>query len=48
MNADLLAMFGGAGLPNVGSGRGENEGKTILNFKAGRMTPELQPVSSHG
>jgi len=43
MNADLLAMFGGAGLPNVGSGRGENEGKTILNFKAGRMTPELQP-----
>jgi len=43
MNADLLAMFGGAGLPNVGSSRGGNEGKTILNFKAGRMTTELQP-----
>lgn len=40
MNADLLAMFGGAGLPNVGNRR--NEGKTILSFKAGRMTTELQ------
>merc|ERR1740122_293944 len=42
MNADLLAMFGGAGLPNVGSNR-RSEGKTILNFKAGRMTTELLP-----
>ena len=45
MNADLLAMFGGAGLPNVRSDRGSNEGKEIITLKAGRMTTELQPVS---
>jgi len=43
MNADLLAMFGGAGLPNVRSDRGSNEGKEIITLKAGRMTTELQP-----
>ena len=45
MNADLLAMFGGAGLPNVRSDRGADEGVQIITFQAGRMTTELQPVS---
>jgi len=44
MNADLLAMLGGAGLPVGGSNRRSgDEGKTILSFKAGKMTTELQP-----
>ena len=44
MNAELLAMLGGAGLPGASSSRREEEGKTILTFKAGRMDPVLQPV----
>lgn len=43
MNADLLAMLGGAGLPGPSSSRREEEGKTILSFKAGKMDPVLQP-----
>lgn len=42
MNAELLAMLGGAGLPGAASSRREEEGKTILTFKAGRMDPVLQ------
>ena len=44
-NADILAMLGGAGIPGAGSSRREEEGKTILTFKAGKMDPVLQPVS---
>lgn len=42
MNADFLAMLGGSG-PNVTTSR-RDEGKSILNFKAGKMTAELQEV----
>lgn len=42
-NADILAMLGGAGIPGAGSSRREEEGKTILTFKAGKMDPVLQP-----
>ena len=45
MNADLLAMLGGAGLHGGGSSRREAEAKTILDFKAGKMSTTLQPVS---
>ena len=45
MNADLLAMLGGAGPASVASNRRESEGKTILSFKAGKMNTTLQPVS---
>jgi 26S proteasome regulatory subunit N13 len=42
MNADLLAMLGQ--VPGVsGSNRRENEPKTLLSFKAGKMIAELQP-----
>jgi len=43
MNADLLAMLGGAGPASVASNRRESEGKTILSFKAGKMNTTLQP-----
>lgn len=43
MNADLLAMLGGAGATSVASNRRESEGKTILRFKAGKMNTTLQP-----
>lgn len=43
MNAELLAMLGGSGIPGANSSRREEEGKTILTFKAGRMDPVLQP-----
>lgn len=43
MNADLLAMLGGAGLPGPNSNSQEEEGKTILSFKAGKMDTVLQP-----
>ena len=46
MNADLLAMLGGAGATSVASNRRESEGKTILRFKAGKMNTTLQPVSA--
>ena len=42
MNAELLAMLGQ--VPGVSSRR-ENEPKTLLSFKAGKMIAELQPVS---
>ena len=42
MNAELLAMLGGAG--SVPSRR-EVEAKTLLSFKAGKMTTEKQDVS---
>ena len=45
MNADLLAMLGG-GVPSASASRQEPEGKSILSFKAGKMTTTLQPVSS--
>jgi len=42
MNADLLAMLGQ--VPGVGaSTRRENEPKTLLSFKAGKMIAEVQP-----
>lgn len=43
MNADLLAMLGGAGTTSVASNRRDSEGKTILSFKAGKMNTTLQP-----
>lgn len=43
MNADLLAMLGGAGPASAASNRRESEGKTILSFKAGKMNTTLQP-----
>ena len=43
MNAELLAMLGGS-MPGASSRR-ENEPKTILSFKAGKMIAERQPVS---
>ncbi len=45
MNADLLAMLGGAGLHGGGTSRRETEAKSILDFKAGKMSTTLQPVS---
>lgn len=42
MNAELLAMLGGAG--SVPSRR-EAEPKNLLTFKAGKMTAERQDVS---
>lgn len=42
MNAELLAMLGGAG--SVPSRR-EVESKTLLSFKAGKMTAQRQDVS---
>ena len=42
MNAELLAMLGGAGaVPS----RREAEPKQLLSFKAGKMNAEIQPVS---
>lgn len=41
MSAELLAMLGG--MPVANTSRREEEGKTILTFKAGRMNPVLQP-----
>jgi len=43
MNADLLAMLGGAGPSSASTSRRETEGKTILSFKAGKMNTTLQP-----
>eukprot|EP00560_Eucampia_antarctica_P007958 CAMPEP_0197823984 /NCGR_PEP_ID=MMETSP1437-20131217/1295_1 /TAXON_ID=49252 ORGANISM="Eucampia antarctica, Strain CCMP1452" /NCGR_SAMPLE_ID=MMETSP1437 /ASSEMBLY_ACC=CAM_ASM_001096 /LENGTH=461 /DNA_ID=CAMNT_0043423427 /DNA_START=214 /DNA_END=1599 /DNA_ORIENTATION=+ len=43
MNADLLAMLGGAGLHGGSNSRRENEAKSILSFKAGKMSTTLQP-----
>lgn len=43
MNADLLAMLGGAGVPGSNSSSRNNEGKTLLTFKAGKMTTAIQP-----
>lgn len=43
MNADLLAMLGGAGIHGGSSNRRENEAKSILEFKAGKMSTSLQP-----
>ncbi len=41
MNAELLAMLGGAGaVPS----RREAEPKTLLSFKAGKMNAERQEV----
>ena len=40
----LLAMFGGGGSMMAPSRR-ENEGKSILSFKAGKMNTTLQQVS---
>lgn len=40
MNAELLAMLGGA---NPAPSRREVEPKTLLSFKAGKMTAERQP-----
>jgi hypothetical protein len=42
MNAELLAMLGS--VPGVSSRR-ENEPKTLLSFKAGKLIAERQPVS---
>mmetsp|Transcript_9045 Transcript_9045/g.12873 ORF Transcript_9045/g.12873 Transcript_9045/m.12873 type:complete len:502 (+) Transcript_9045:89-1594(+) len=42
-NADLLAMLGGSFHPGHGLARPENESKTILSFKAGKMTAIKQP-----
>lgn len=43
MNADLLAILGGAGVPGANTSSRNNEGKTILTFKAGKMTTAIQP-----
>ncbi len=43
MNAELLAMLGGAG--SVPSRR-EAEAKNLLSFKAGKMAAERQDVSN--
>lgn len=42
MNAELLAMLGGS-IP-VASRSREAEPKTLLSFKAGKLTAELKPV----
>ena len=48
MNADLLAMLSGGGLPGAGGAGGRNpaeeSGTELLRFKAGRMKAELQQV----
>ena len=44
MNADILAMLGGAGIHGGSSSRRENEAKSILEFKAGKMSTSLKPV----
>lgn len=41
MNAELLAMLGN--VPGVSTGRRENEPKTLLSFKAGKMIATPQP-----
>lgn len=41
MNADFLAMLGGAAGPSSASSR-RDEGKSLLSFKAGKMTAELK------
>ena len=50
MNADLLAMLSGGGLPGAGGAGGRNpaeeSGTELLRFKAGRMKAELQQVCS--
>jgi len=43
MNADILAMLGGAGIHGGSSSRRENEAKSILEFKAGKMSTSLKP-----
>lgn len=43
MSAELLAMLGGA---SAVPSRREAEPKTLLSFKAGKLTEELQPVRS--
>lgn len=45
MNAELLAMLGGS-MPGASSRR-ENEPKTILSFKAGKMIAERQPSGKY-
>ena len=42
MNAELLAMLGGAAPPSAPR---REEPKSVLSFKAGKMTAELKPVS---
>jgi len=41
MNADILAMLGGAGAASAASNR-RDEAKPILSFKAGKMTAAIQ------